>query len=243
MAWGMFCSIPLPRNRWDDAAAPLILPLFPFVGLILGGLWFGGVWLLQYWGIPLLITAAFFMLFPPVVTGFIHLDGYMDTNDAILSRRPLEEKRRILKDSHTGAFAVITLACLFVLSFAASYSALEEKKNLLVLVFILPLSRCLSGLGLLIGKTMPTSGYGAFFKKDTGAAHKGFLIGLALLLLAAGTLLCGWTGLAVLTVEAVGFLIAFAIAYRQLEGVSGDVSGYALTISESVALLALAIFR
>ena len=33
----------------------------------------------------------------------------MDCNDAIMSRRPLEERQRILKDSTVGAFAVVTV--------------------------------------------------------------------------------------------------------------------------------------
>lgn len=241
MAFGMFCAVPLPKNRWDDAAAPLILPLFPFVGLFIGGLWFGFVWLLRFWNLPLMLIAAVMMLVPPLLTGFIHLDGYMDTNDAILSRRPMEEKRKILKDPHTGAFAVIALACLFILAFAASHGILERDKNLLLLIFIPPFSRCLSALGLLFGKTMPSSGYGAFFKKDTGLSQKFVLIVFGVLTLLAAFAFCGWVGPAVLGTGAAAFFLSFLTAYRQLGGVSGDVSGYALTISECAALIALAV--
>lgn len=241
MTFGMFCAIPLPKNCWDDAAAPLILPLFPLVGLMIGGLWFGCVWLLQLWGIPLMLIAAFMMLFPALLTGFIHLDGYMDTNDAVLSRRPIEDKRKILKDPHTGAFAVIALGCLFVFAFAAAFSVLDGHKNLLILIFIPPLSRCLSALGLLFGKTMPTSGYGAFFKKDTGLSQKIVLIVFTVIVLIAAFIFCGWPGLIVLGIQAAGFALSFFVAYRQLGGVSGDVSGYALTLCECIALLALAI--
>ena len=42
-----------------------------------------------------------------LVTGGIHMDGYMDTMDALHSYGSREKKLEILKDSHIGAFAVI----------------------------------------------------------------------------------------------------------------------------------------
>ena len=42
-----------------------------------------------------------------LVTGGIHMDGYMDTMDALHSYGNREKKLEILKDSHIGAFAVI----------------------------------------------------------------------------------------------------------------------------------------
>ena len=53
------------------------------------------------------------------MTGGIHLDGFMDTKDALNSYGSREEKLRILKDSRVGAFAVIRLA-LYLLIFLAA---------------------------------------------------------------------------------------------------------------------------
>ncbi len=39
------------------------------------------------------------------LTGFLHLDGLLDLADALLGARPREERLRILKDPHLGAFA------------------------------------------------------------------------------------------------------------------------------------------
>ena len=39
-----------------------------------------------------------------------HVDGFMDTMDALHSYQPRERKLEILKDSHIGAFSVIKLA-------------------------------------------------------------------------------------------------------------------------------------
>ena len=52
----------------------------------------------------------------------MHMDGFMDVNDAIMSRRPLEDRLRILKDSTVGAFAVITVMFLVLAMYVASFS-------------------------------------------------------------------------------------------------------------------------
>ena len=57
-----------------------------------------------------------FVLIPPVlVTGGIHLDGFLDTADALSSWQPWEKKLEILKDSHAGAFAIIMGCAYFAL--------------------------------------------------------------------------------------------------------------------------------
>ena len=58
--------------------------------------------------------------------------------------------------------------------------------------------------------------------------------------LAAGFLLCGRHALALLGGLA-GYGIALRKAYKALEGMNGDISGYALTISELCAVAVLAI--
>ena len=54
-----------------------------------------------------------------LVTGGIHLDGFMDTTDARSSYGDREKKLAILKDSHVGAFAVIGCSFYLILSAGA----------------------------------------------------------------------------------------------------------------------------
>ena len=63
------------------------------------------------------ITAAI----PLVITGGFHVDGFMDTMDALCSNQGRERKLEILKDPHTGAFACIFLVCEMTLYGAALY--------------------------------------------------------------------------------------------------------------------------
>ena len=110
MAWGMFLAIPCPKKLWSETARRKMLVCLPLVGLLVGGIW-AGAWLLLR-GAPGPVRAAVCAAVPWLVTGFMHLDGYMDVCDAVLSRRDLPTRRRILKDSHCGAFAVICLVLL-----------------------------------------------------------------------------------------------------------------------------------
>lgn len=110
MAWGMFLAIPCPRKIWSEGARQKMLVCMPLVGLLAGGVW-AGAWLLLR-GAPGPVRAAVCAAVPWLVTGFMHLDGYMDVCDAVLSRRDLATRQRILKDSHCGAFAVICMVLL-----------------------------------------------------------------------------------------------------------------------------------
>ena len=54
------------------------------------------------------------VLIPVLVTGGIHLDGLLDTADALSSWQTRERRLEILKDSHAGAFAIIVCCGYFL---------------------------------------------------------------------------------------------------------------------------------
>ena len=158
MSWGMFCAIPCPLKRWDEGAKGFMLLLLPVIGAMLGAIWALAAFLLRMVVLPGLITAGLLTVIPYLLTGFIHLDGYMDCCDAILSRRDIEERRRILKDSHTGAFAVIALAVLILLVFSF-LTGLSGDEPVWCLIFLPAASRCVSALSVMNLCPMPGSSY------------------------------------------------------------------------------------
>ena len=99
MAWGMFLSIPCPAKIWDEKARPWQLVYLPLVGLLVGAIWALAAYLTGLFGRLPAICAAILAALPFLLTGFIHLDGFMDCCDAILSRRDLATRQKILKDS------------------------------------------------------------------------------------------------------------------------------------------------
>ena len=181
MAWGMFLAIPCPKKLWSETARRKMLVCLPLVGLLVGGIW-AGAWLLLR-GAPGPVErsrAAVCAAVPWLVTGFMHLDGYMDVCDAVLSRRDLPTRRRILKDSHCGAFAVICLVLLALGQWSLFLSA--ESIVWQALLLIPAAARACAGLAVLGLRPMDTSQYAAM-----GASRGGYLAALAVLLvLAAG---------------------------------------------------------
>ena len=77
----------------------------------------------------------------------IHVDGFMDTMDAMHSYLPREEKLRILKDSHIGAFSVICLLGYY-LTYLGWISELRSERAVLCFCLGFLLSRILSGLSI-----------------------------------------------------------------------------------------------
>jgi adenosylcobinamide-GDP ribazoletransferase len=241
MAFGMFCAIPLPKI-WDESCADRVLPNMPIVGVLIGAIWWGAAELLSFVGVHAVLAAAIIMLVPFVVAGFIHLDGYMDTSDAILSRRSNDERVRILKDPHTGAFAVIMVSILFVLQFAAAYAVFDGGRHLALLVVIPVISRCGSALAVFCLKTAPYSGYAAMFRRGAGATHRIVVVFFTACILAAAWLIAGASGLIVAGAAALAYVVAMAIAYRCLGGVSGDLTGFSLVVCELCGIVALGTF-
>ena len=235
MCQSMFCAIPAP-HVWDEKAKDKMLPFLPVVGLEIGFLWAVCAWLCQRLQLPGLITGLILAAYPYIATGFLHLDGYMDVTDAIKSWRSLERRREILKDSHVGSFAVIGIVLLILAQFAVLASAPLDA-DFHILIFIPAVSRCCSALAVTGLKPMSTSQY-ADQKKPV--SHLVVVSVMLCLFLAAGFLFCGKYGFALVGCLA-GYGLALLRAYRSLEGMNGDIAGYALSIGELCAVAVYAL--
>ena len=235
MCQSMFCSIPAPQI-WDEQGKDKMLLVLPVVGLEIGLLWAVLSWICRLLDLPALVEGLILSAYPYAVTGCIHLDGYMDVTDAVKSWRPLERRREILKDSHVGSFAVIGIVLLMMAQFALFASAPRQADGL-ILVLIPAVSRCCSALAVTGLKPMSTSQYADRHKPGS---HMVVLTGMLCLFLAAGFLLCGRYGGALIGCLA-GYGLALRRAYRSLDGMNGDISGYALTIGELCAVAVYAL--
>ena len=171
MTWGNFCSLPCPVKRWDDNCKSLMLGFLPTIGLIIGLLWAGIYVGLVYLSFPFLVVSFILAFLPFCLCGFMHMDGFMDCSDAIMSRRPLEERQRILKDTHTGAFAVISAVFMILGYFAFISTAASMGMDFVNIVIITVLSRSISGLEVLLSKPLGTSQYVALADSSAPEIH------------------------------------------------------------------------
>ena len=233
MCQSMFCALPFPWHGWEEKARDRMLCCLPVIGLEIGILWWALGYLAAFLHLPQMICAALLCAAPYFLTGFMHLDGFMDVTDAVRSYRSLERRREILKDSHVGSFAVIGAVLLILFQFAACAS-LSSPDRLTALPLIPVVSRCCSVLAISWLPPMETSQY---------ANRKSHWVPPLVMLALA--IVCGFwnaarTGIVLLAVIA-GYALALARAYRSLKGMNGDISGYCISLSELVGLCAAAI--
>lgn len=238
MCLSMFSVLPVPGKVWDEEARSLMTLCLPAVGLLLGGLWALLAVLCRALALPGPVSAAALCAYPFLITGGIHFDGYLDVTDAVKSCRDLEERRRILKDPHAGSFAVLAGVLLVMVQFAL-FSAAGKDAELLWLVWIPLVSRTVSALAVTVLRPMSGSEYAGLYRRGVKRSHVLFLSGLLAAELAGG-LLCGKGGLTGPAVLA-GYCHHLWRGFRALDGMSGDISGYALTFAEAcgVAVLVL----
>lgn len=105
----------VPDLRADELSRSA--PWFPAIGLIIGSLLAGVVWL---GGLRNgLLAGALGVLAWAWITGALHLDGLADLTDALAaSHRDRERFLTVLADPHIGAFGAVSLVLVLLLKFA-----------------------------------------------------------------------------------------------------------------------------
>lgn len=249
MAISMFTVIPLPRYEWDDEGGKNIMKFYPAIGLIVGLIWYGIFRLLNLLGASIMVTTAITLTTPFILTGMLHLDGYMDVCDALLSRRNKEEKLRILKDPHTGAFAVISVVMLFIVNFSGLYTVISNSiqdnsinninTSAVGLILIPIISRSLMGYLLLSKEAMKGSSLGAFFKQGTGKVDRFILLSCLIISSIISIFIFGIYGVIMsLSMILISTCLVNSSA-KEFDGMSGDSAGYGLVIAETIGILIL----
>ncbi|MGN7170564.1 adenosylcobinamide-GDP ribazoletransferase [Paenibacillus cellulositrophicus] len=96
---------------------------YPLVGLAVGlTVWIGGA--AASYLLPPLPAAVLMLILWVGLTGGLHLDGWMDTADGLLSYRSRERMLEIMKDSRVGAMGVMACVLLLLLKASLIYSLL-----------------------------------------------------------------------------------------------------------------------
>lgn len=240
IAVAMYSKLPAPRVEWDKKSLSWAMCFFPVVGVVIAlllGIWLGLCEMLDFG--PFL-RAAVSLLLPIAVSGAIHLDGFCDTSDALGSHQSREKKLEILKDSHTGAFAIIC-CCLYLIFFFSVWCEVEpEGRTLWVLSLGPVLSRSLSGLAAVSWPNARGSGLLATFTQPMEAqkARAVLLVWVAVCAVAM-IALDPVTGTAAVAGAGLSFLYYFVMSRRQFGGITGDLAGFFLQVCECAMVLAV----
>ena len=129
VAFSTYSKIPMPQFVWKEEDMRYSMCFFPWIGAVIGAILWGWFRLSALLGISTLAFILISAALPLIITGGFHVDGFMDTMDALHSYQPRERKLEILKDSHIGAFSVIKLA-EFGLIYVAALSQIVDYRAL-----------------------------------------------------------------------------------------------------------------
>ena len=233
IAFSTYSRIPVPQVEWNEENRRYSMCFFPLVGLVTGLLVWGWLSLCACLKTGPFLQGAVAALLPLLITGGIHMDGYMDTTDALASWQSQEKRLEILKDSHTGAFAVMGCAGYLLLS-AALYSEADPAAGLrLAGVFVL--SRALSAFALVRMRNARNRGMlddiSRVAEKRLVTLSGGVYALLCLVLwLATGVR----TALLCVLAAVLCYLYYQHMSYKQFGGVTGDLAGWFLQVTELV---------
>ena len=248
IAWSMYSRIQIPGADWEDTNMKYVMCFFPTIGILTGAVLTGLFYLFSFMeakaGIvfPVVFRAVVLSLVPYFITGGIHHDGFMDTSDALSSFRDREEKLRIMKDSATGAFAVLRMIVCFLL-YTAAFSAVDGKSVLIISAGFV-LSRALSGLAIVSFPKASGTGLAALFSEKAEA--KTVRVWMFVYIAAAAVFMV----LIDLPCAAVVLIAAFLVFYhyyriskKEFGGITGDLAGWFLIRCELAAALCAVVFR
>lgn len=239
IAFSTYSRLIVPRADWSQENRRYAMCFFPLIGAVIGALLWGWFALCDFLRLSDLLRGAVGAAIPLLISGGIHMDGFMDTCDALGSHKGREEKLAILRDSHAGAFAVMG-CCLYLLIYAA---LLGTARSAPALALGYVLSRALSGLALLHMKGARPGGLLDAFASAADARRVTIcLVGYVVLVAAGYFALAGPICAPIcLGLSGAVFLAYRAMAYRQFGGLTGDLAGWFLLLCELAVALGAAL--
>ena len=138
---------------------------FPFVGLVIGLILAG-------------LNGLFSLILPPsvanillivslvILTGAMHLDGFVDTCDGIAGHKTVEARWQVMRDSRAGGFGIIGVVLLLLVKYV-SLNSIPVSLMTPVLVLMPVLGRWAMVYAIFTFPYARPSGLGKIFKQET----------------------------------------------------------------------------
>lgn len=235
IAFSMYSKIPMPKVEWNEKNMKYAMCFFPMIGIVIGVC-------VQIIG-TLLIKSTFGSLFfsvimtllPIMITGGIHLDGFLDTMDALSSWGDKEKKLQILKDSNSGAFAIIGMGCYLLCNIALWSEVSVKMLPLISCTYVL--SRALSGYSVVTFQTAKNSGLAKTFQ-DAAQKNRVKITMYCWIVIGAGCMLVYnlKNAITMFVAGALFFQYYKYLCKKQFGGITGDLAGYFLQVFELLML-------
>jgi len=235
--------IPLPRRReFSLEEMGGTTGYFPLVGLIIGLILAGLNWLLGL-VLPPAVVNALLLVSLAVITGLMHLDGFVDTCDGLAGHKTVEDRWRVMHDSRAGAFGLVGVVLLLLVKYA-SLNSLPSSLMTVSLIFMPVVSRWAMVYAIFAYPYARPSGLGRAFKQGSG--RKGFILAtLVTVAVALALVPLFWlAGLAILFGVWVITLLMASYLKSKFSGLTGDTYGAVNEVAEvSVLILVILLSR
>jgi adenosylcobinamide-GDP ribazoletransferase len=230
LAFQFLTILPIYRSFiWNQQTARWSIMFYPFVGLVLGILASVQASLLQpIISIPPLILTVYLFSFSIIITGGLHLDGWMDCSDAYFSRATNEKKLEIMKDSRVGAFGVLSVLFLLGWRFAFVYEIVKGNHEFGWLLFLfIPFLTRIGMVYVLVKTPLARKNGMAFAMKEALAPHlMAVLIGYVIFGLFVSYFTSTFLLVLLLSVSGLVFAIVSGHFFiKKFGGITGDMLG------------------
>ena len=218
---------------------------YPLVGLLIGVVLILLAWVLQ--DVPTVLRAAIVLTGWVLISGGLHLDGLADSADAWAGGLDDRDKTlAIMKDPSCGPAGVVSIVLLLLLKFAALHALLEASASasllslpLLVIVIAPMLARSIPSLLFLTTPYVRQNGLGSTLV--AGLPRRSLIFVIATVI-ASVLLLAGSVGLWLVLAVVVVFILARRLMIQRIGGVTGDVAGALIEITEVSVLVCVLLF-
>ena len=238
-AFLMYSRIPMPHVEWKEENRRYALCFFPLIGVVIGLILMGWYVICERFEISAMLFGAVSVCIPVIITGGIHLDGYMDVHDACPCMGDREKKFQVMKDSRVGAFAVFHMCMYFLVQFACirELYIINEFRYIGIFACTFIVSRAYSGLAAVNFKNAAGKGSLMNFTKT---AHKNITSIIEVVYILVLSAVMAVISVSVGAMAMAGGIVAFIyyrwFSYREFGGITGDLAGYFLQVSELMQL-------
>ena len=245
IALSMYSRLPMPKIQWQESSMKYIFCFLPVVGVIIAVIEFLLFYLAKSIGLNSVFYAGLAAIIPILITGGIHIDGFIDTLDALYSYGSKDKAHSILEDPHVGAFAVIKVIIYFIIYFASLVQIYDMAVGYDLIIGLCTgyvISRALSVILILINKLAKKSGL--LFTLSINANRPiTYIVAVIWLMLSIYVLTIKGRYICMMIVIALAIFITFfqSMLYKRFKGLTGDVIGYFLSNCELIFVLIFAI--
>lgn len=245
VAFAMYSKIPMPKLAFDAPERERALVFFPVVGLVQGALDLGIFYLTtKVLSLPILFVAILWLFVHHYLTGFIHLDGFLDVQDALSAHTTKEEQLRIMKDPHLGAFGAIYGIFYLLAEFVVFYLLTGFGFDaLLVLPFLYAYLRTFSGALIYSVPRAKKDGLAVLFAARDSKRYRFLLAVQGVLYAVVMFYILQCPG--ILFFSAAVFIMNYLYKdwlKERFGGVTGDLAGHALMLLELIGFYYLYFF-